>query len=186
MYRKKILISALITLVAICGYNVKAESQNQQSGSQVLITPWPKYEFTDASDLNYILVKGSWIGDAGGQFIYKGKPTINTVDIICDKSTNLCIESRAEVSPLSGNLMVSSWRYQIIKWDKDSVEAVQASDPYAILGHSFGAGKLTLRIDRDNKTVTLTGEYETDGKKDTWTAHLDSGEKLMEIHRQKK
>jgi len=169
-------------------HNLCAEVKNnkqEQGDAKVSITPWPKYEFTDAPDLNAILIKGSWIGDAGGNFVYDGRPTVNTVEIICNKATGICIESRAEVSPMSGNLMVRSLEYHIVKWDKDGIEAYQSSQPYAVMGHSIGVGKLTLRIDRNNKTTTLSGEYETDGKKGAWNVHLDSGEKLMEIYKSK-
>ncbi len=174
-------------------------NEQEQDSTKISITPWPRYEFTDAPDLNSILIKGSWIGDAGGNFVYEGMPTINTVEIICNKSTGSCIESRAEVSPLSGNLMVGSEEYVIpknlmvhseeyviVRWDKDGVEAYLTSAPYSLLGHTFGTGKLTLRINRNNKTTTLIGEYETDEEKGVWDAHLDSGEKLMEIYRSKR
>ena len=172
----------LVIFAALClDGPIYAETNNQidQGNAKVSITPWPQYQFTDAPDLSSILIKGSWIGDAGGQFVYNGTPTVNTVDIYCNKADGVCIESRAEVSPVSGNLTVQSFVYQISKWDKDEVETYQKSDPYGVMGHSIGGGRLTLRIDRNNKTATLIGEYEIDGKKGVWNAHLDSGEKLM-------
>ncbi|MEW6685570.1 MAG: hypothetical protein AB1393_05120 [Candidatus Edwardsbacteria bacterium] len=81
--------------------------------------------------------------------------------------------------------MVQSFIYQISKWDKDEVEAYQKSEPYNVMEHSFGAGRLIFRIDRNNKTVTLIGEYETEGEKAIWSSHLDSGEKLMSIYKDK-
>ncbi len=188
MSHKRIIFSILVISAALCfGSPIYAETNNQieQESVKVSITPWPKYQFTDAPDLSSILIKGSWIGDAGGQFVYNGTPTVNTVDIYCNKSDGVCIESRAEVSPVSGNLMVQSFVYQINKWDKDGVEAYQKSDPYSVMGHSIGGGGLTLRIDRNNKTAVLIGEYETDGKKGIWNAHLDSGEKLMATYNSK-
>jgi hypothetical protein len=188
MPHKRIISSILVIFVALCfGSTIYAETNNQadQGNAKVSITPWPQYQFTDAPDLSSILIKGSWIGDAGGQFVYNGIPTVNTVDIYCNKADGVCIESRAEVSPLSGNLMVQSFVYQISKWDKGEVEAYQKSDPYGVMGHSIGDGRLTLRIDRNNKTATLIGEYETDGKKGVWNAHLDSGEKLMAAYNSK-
>ncbi|MCX5658053.1 MAG: hypothetical protein NTZ48_07560 [Candidatus Omnitrophica bacterium] len=189
MYKIRNLIIMLVFLLAIGLVNLYAEAQNNQlsqGDAKVLVTPWPKYEFTDAADLNSILIKGSWIGDTGGNFVYDGKPIVNTVEIICSKVTGACIESRAEVSPASGNLMVRSVEYKITKWDKDGVEAYQVSEPYNVMGHSIGAGKLTLHIDRNNKTAALFGEYETDGTKGIWNAHLDSGVKLMEIYKRNK
>ena len=188
MPHKRIISSILVIFVVLCfGSAIYAETNNQadQGNAKVLITPWPQYQFTDAPDLSSMLIKGSWIGDTGGQFIYNGIPTVNTVDIYCNKADGVCIESRAEVSPLSGNLMVQSFVYQINKWDKNEVEAYQKSDPYSVMGHSIGGGRLTLRIDRNNKTATLIGEYETDGEKGVWNAHLDSGEKLMAIYSRK-
>ena len=184
--KRKTLVYVLLVLATIWwNSDLCANSNNnrlEQENAKVLITPWPKYEFSDAPDLNSILIKGSWIGDTGGNFVYEGRPTINTVDIICDKSTGRCIESRAEVSPVSGRLTVESREYKVIKWTDSEVDAYQTSDPHSVFGHSFGAGKLTLRINRNNKNVILIGEYETDGKRGVWNAHLDSGKKLMEIY----
>jgi len=186
--RRFLMAMVVIFIVMCCSSYLYAETQGnqlEQGGTKVLITPYSKSGFTDAPDLNGILIKGSWIGDDGGNFVYEGKPIVNTVDIICDKSSGRCIESRAEVSPVSGRLTVGSWEYKVMKWTDNEVEAYQTSDPYSILGHSFGAGRLTLHIDRINKKTTLNGEYETDGKKGAWNAHLDSGEKLMEIYNSK-
>ena len=186
MIKKIFLISILLIFMTMCwSYNIYSAVQ-EQGEAKVPITPWPKYEFTDAPDLNSILIKGSWIGDAGGQFVYNGTSTVNTVDIYCNKSDGVCIESRAEVSPVSGNLMVQSFVYQISKWDKDEVESYQKSEPYSVMEHSIGSGRLTLRIDRNKKTVTLIGEYETDGKKGVWKAHLDSGDNLMKLYSSKR
>ncbi|MBF0522090.1 MAG: hypothetical protein HQL24_03420 [Candidatus Omnitrophica bacterium] len=175
-------------MILCFGSHIYAETNNQigQEDAKVSITLWPKYQFVDDPDLSSILIKGSWIGDAGGQFVYNGTPTVNTVDISCNKSDGVCIESRAEVSPVSGNLIVQSFVYQISRWDKDEVEAYQKSDPYSVMGYSIGGGRLTLRLDRNNKSATLIGEYEMDGKKGVWNAHLDSGEKLMGIYTTKK
>lgn len=186
--RRFLMAMVVIFIVMCCSSYLYAETQSnqlEQGDAKVLITPYPRAGFTDALDLNGILIKGSWVGDAGRNFVYEGRPIVNAVDIICDKSIGRCIESRAEVSPVSGRLTVESRQYKVIKWVDNEVEAHQTSDPYSVLGHSFGAGKLTLRIDRINKKTTLNGEYETDGKKSIWKAHLDSGEKLMEIYNSK-
>ncbi len=192
MTKKRIAISLLLTFITVGqSHNLYAEpksNQAEQDGVKVLTTPWPKKEFTDGPDI--ILIKGSWIGTSGGNFVYDGKPTINTVDIICEKAADRCIEARAEISPLAfptlpGNLMVRSWEYKIVKWTEQEVEAIETSEPFNLLGHSVGKGKGTLRIDRIHEITTLSGKYNFDGKNGTWEAHIDSGDKLMEIYKSK-
>ena len=91
MIKKKVLISMFLAFMTIC-WSCNICTGQEQGEAKVSITLWPEYRFTDTPDLDSILIKGSWIGDAGGQFVYNGTPIVNTIDIYCNKSDKLFLQ----------------------------------------------------------------------------------------------
>ena len=66
-----LIIFPFIVFTTSLSYGELNDSQKKYDNAKILFTsPWPRYEFTDDQEGKAILVKGSWITDQGGNFMY--------------------------------------------------------------------------------------------------------------------